>query len=256
MSPFVVIGQERSGTTLVQMLLNSHSALHCRGELFDPWQIDDDGNKIQDVSLLRARDANPGAFVSAAMQGADLSVPVKSGGATWIAKLGRNKGPRLGFKFLTQHHPMVLKEILPAHPDMPILHVTRANKLAQFASLQQVHETGRWTETRASAPVAPKLTLSPLWAVTQCNRLENEDFLLNQFLDQLPNPVLRLPYASLRDASRHTEMTAFLNVSDCTLTSPLKKQGQNRVLERFENADEIAAHFTAIGREAWLGAET
>ncbi|CUH52204.1 LPS sulfotransferase NodH [Shimia marina] len=255
MPSFVVLGQERSGTTLVQTLLNSHQDLLCRGELFDPWQIDDNGQKITDLSLVRARDALPKAFLTAAMDGADLAKPAPSRISRFAAKLTRGKRKRIGFKMLTHHHPLLFKEIIPASPDMAIIYVTRTNKLAQFASRQQVKETGRWTEARAQAPVAPKLKISPFWAAAECNRLENEDFLLSHYLEMLPNPVLQLEYASLSEGDLQAELVAFLDVSAQGLSSPLKKQGQNRVLDRFQNADEIATHFAAIEREAWLGPE-
>jgi len=39
------------------------------------------------------------------------------------------------------------------------------------------------------------------------------------------------------------------------LASPLVKQGQNRIIDRFENADILARYFGETGRGHWLEAE-
>ncbi len=118
----MIIGQARSGTTFVQTLMNAHPDILCRGELFDAWQIDHDGRKDTRLDAVRARDADPSGFLLRFLAGEGL----------------RRKPAHIGFKMLTQHHPRLLPDIIPAHPDMPIIHVSRDNKLAQFASNQQV----------------------------------------------------------------------------------------------------------------------
>lgn len=240
MPRFVILGQPRSGTTYLQTLLNSHPDLHCRGELFDPWQIDDDGTKTKAPEAIAARDLEPIAFFDRMMSGDGL---------------GRTP-PWMGAKILFQHHPRLFSELIANTPDLVILYVRRRNKLAQFASLQQVRKTGRWTDTGQDGKAqAPKLSPHPYWAKSECNRLENEDFFLERWLETLPNPVLTLEYTILPLPETQERVAGFLSMPGARFSSPLRKQGQNRILDRFENTDEIKAHFTAIGKAAWLGTE-
>lgn len=240
-APFLIIGQPRSGTTYLQTLLNAHPEIHCRGELFDPWQIDDDGTKTRGLDAVIARDAAPLAFLDARLAGADGGVP---------------DGARLiGAKILFQHHPRLLAEFIPARPQVKLIHVRRENKLAQFASHRQVEQSGRWTAT-APAPPAPQIAAGPFWAASECNRLENEDFLLAHWLGGLANPVLTVTYRGLFAPGFSDRVQEFLGVAQPrALHSPLIKQGQDRILDRFVEAEAIARYFRETGRGDWLEPE-
>ena len=239
--PFLIIGQPRSGTTYLQTLLNAHPEIHCRGELFDPWQIDDDGTKTRGLDAVIARDAAPLAFLDARLAGADGGLP---GGASLI-----------GAKLLFQHHPRLLAEFIPQRPEVRLIHVRRENKLAQFASHRQVEQSGCWTSTTPGPP-APQIAAGPFWAASECNRLQNEDFLLAQWLEGLDNPLLSVTYRGLFAPGFVARVQEFLGVErPCALRSPLVKQGQDRILDRFVEADAIARYFRETGRGHWLEPE-
>nr|WP_268968565.1 sulfotransferase [Palleronia pontilimi] len=227
----------RSGTTYLQTLLNAHPDIHCRGEMFDPWQIDDDGDKIHDTDALVARDRDPGGFLDRALAGDGLdTVP-----------------PVLGVKILFQHDPALFADVVPARPDLRLIHVVRSNKLAQFASMRQVEKTGAWTARADSAPV--KVKAGPFWALAECNRLCNQDHLLGVWLAGLPHARLTLEYRDLFAPEISGRLSDFLGSSRRDLSSPLRKQGQNRVIDRFQNAAEIEAHFRDRDLGHWLGPE-
>lgn len=235
--PFVIIGQERSGTTLVQTLLSSHSDIHCRGELFDTWQIDDGGRKDKSNAAIFARDTDPATFLKEKLEGRDLHRPLPS---------------VLGFKLLSHHNPNVMMKVIPDNPEWRIIHVRRANKLAQFASRQQVAKSGRWTSQGKKGP-APLIEVAPMWAVARCNALQLEDELLRHFLDTLPNPVHTVTYTTINQRETHRSILSFLGVDpDTALHSELKKQGHDRILSRFRNADEIELHFKGLKLEGWF----
>ena len=241
MKAFLIIGQPRSGTTYLQTLLNSHPRVHCRGELFDPWQIDDDGHKTKDFEAVIARDAAPEAFLDAKLAGEGLD--------------GAEGLHRIGAKLLFQHNPRIMSHYIPLRPELALIHVRRENKLAQFSSLQQVARTQQWTSTESRAP-APAIKAAPGWAAAECNRLENQDFLLSHWLETLPNPLLSLTYRALFAEDFESRVLDFLEVEPVgELRSPLVKQGGNRIIERFENADAITQYFRATGRADWLEEE-
>ena len=237
---FVIVGQERSGTTLAQTLVSSHPKILCRGELFDVWQIDDSGRKTTDPAALFARDADPEGFLRRKLAGEGLHPPVP---------------PIIGFKLLTQHNPDILMRVIAANPDWKIIHVRRENKLAQFSSRQQVGKTGKWTSL-TDAGHGPQINVAPKRALAQCNLLRLEDELLHSYLDRLANPLLTVRYETLYQSQTHHALAAFLGVDPkARLTSPLRKQGQNHILSRFENADDIRAQFEGSGLGHWLDDE-
>lgn len=236
---FLIIGQPRSGTTYVQTLVNSSRRMICRGELFDPWQIDDNGRKNRDLAAVRARDADPAGFLTDRLAAGNWADPPDWSGA----------------KVLFQHHFALFRDVIPANPSWHVVHVRRANKLAQFASQLQVNASGEWTRVRGKGD-APRIKCSPQWAMSETNRLANEDFLLSAWIDSLPNPVLRLEYDRINHRQTPQALIRFFGLSRFTrLHSPLVKQGQNRISERFENRQEIEEHFAAVGREDWLREE-
>ena len=235
--PFIIVGQERSGTTLMQTLLSSHPDVHCRGELLDPWQIDDDGQKTKDKDAIFARETDIDGFLREKLSGRDL----------------RRSIPKLlGFKLLTHHNPDAVLRVIPQNPEWRILHVRRQNKLAQFSSRQQVHKSGRWT-SQDEGHEAPLIEVAPKWAAAQCNSLRLEDELLHIYLKKIPNPVHTVHYTELHQLEIHRSILTFLGVNpDVRLQSSLKKQGQAQILSRFGNSDEIAEHFIGLGLESWL----
>ncbi|SEN45071.1 LPS sulfotransferase NodH [Pseudorhodobacter antarcticus] len=236
---FVIIGQARSGTTYLQTMLDSHPHIHCRGELFDPWQIDDAGRKTKDFDAIVARDANPCDFMDRMLAGEGMQRAAK--GVQVI-----------GAKILFQHSPDLMAQYIPMRPALRIIHVVRHNKLAQFASSAQVAKTKVWTATSQPAP-APLINAAPQWVSAECNRLQNQDFLLTHWLGSIANPVLTLTYQDLfRDAALQAALD-FLGVTATQkLNSALIKQGQRRIMDRFANPGPIAAYFATTGRADWL----
>ncbi|PRY24947.1 LPS sulfotransferase NodH [Aliiruegeria haliotis] len=241
MTYFVILGLPRSGTTYLQTLLNSDPRIQCRGESFDPWQIDDDGQKINDFDRLVARDANPAAFF-------DERLSLRKWGT-------KDALEAVGIKVLFQHNPRLLSDILPSRPDLKLIFVHRANKLAQFASMRHTEITGEWTRTGAGQP-APKLKAHVHWLTSQCNELANKDFLLGHWLQTLPNQLLTVEYRDMFAPGFDRRVLEHLGLPPgAGLSSPLRKQGNNTVVERYENADEIADYLTRVGKANWLGPE-
>ncbi len=237
---FVIVGLPRSGTTYLQTMLNAHPGVFCRGESFDAWQIDDAGHKTTDAAALLARDSDPGAFLD--------------------DRLALRDGPHgpleaVGIKILFQHNPALFSHLIADRPDIGVILVWRANKLAQFASERHAKLHKEWTRTTKGAPYPP-LDLNLRWIIEETQALQTRDHLLQLWLKSLPNPTLHVEYRALFDPGWPGRVCRFLGVAPTAdLASPLVKQGANTVLNRYANANEIAEYFTATGRQDWLGAE-
>ncbi len=237
---FVLIGLPRSGTTWLQTLLNSDPRVWCRGEPFDAWQIDANGRKTRDLPDLVARDADPGGFFDAFL------AETRPSGEPLAA---------IGLKILFQHHPALLQSVLPERPDLVLIHVMRENRLAQFASLRQAQITGRWTE-KQTPPTPEPLRVDPRWAAEAANEFETRDFLLARYLDTLPHRTLRISYTDLADSRVQAQIFGALGLTDSPAwSSPLHKQGANRVADRFSDPEAMRAYFEPTGRGHWLEPE-
>ena len=230
--PVFIIGHWRSGTTYLQTLLNSDPRILCRGESFDAWQIDDNGRKTTDYEAIVARDADPAAFLD--------------------DRLSLTEGPggpleAVGIKILFQHNPRLFTEVLPARPEVALIFVHRENKLAQFASMRHTQMTGEWTRTHPG-DLPPKLEAHVHWVAESCNELANKDFLLRHWLESLPNPLLCVEYREMFADGFPQALMTHLGLPESTpLHSPLMKQGNNTVVERFAGADTLATSY-ALGR--------
>lgn len=232
---FLLVGLPRSGTTWLQTLLNSDPRILCRGEPFDAWQIDDNGKKTRDLPALIARDADPGAFLDAFLDTGHAAT---------------------GVKVLFQHHPALLQRVIPDRPDLVLIHVTRENRLAQFASLRAAQLSGKWTATDG-APAAPHaLEVDPRWTAEMTNELETRDFLLARYLDTLPHRRLTLRYAELAAPGTQARVTEALGLPPGPpMSTPLSKQGANVIADRFADPAPLRAYFEGTGRGHWLDAE-
>lgn len=149
---FVVIGAERTGTTMLQGLLASHPELTSAGELFNPRAIDkdqitwlpgpDDGHHEERLALRHARPAEL------------LDRLVREGTARGHA--------RTGFKLLYYHgliDDRVLDALLSA-PEIPIVHLLRADRLRRHVSLLHAARSDRWVANRGD-PRPPRQPLQP-----------------------------------------------------------------------------------------------
>ncbi|MBS0125693.1 sulfotransferase [Thetidibacter halocola] len=272
MQRFIILGQPRSGTTHLTTLLDSHPDVICAGELFNPYIMMGMTNDAGDDAIL-ARDAAPRRAAEAFFEQAEA------------------EGARAaGFKFMLGHDIAVLKWI-SRNPDIRIIYIRRANKLAQVASLIKANQTREWVDNEvANTPLRRvmrrvrivyqglfvlgrkerpnlvptirdidengRLIVGPRRISQRWHDLATSDFLASQWLRSTPNKVLRLEYVASLKPEAHERICRFLGVStDAEIASPLRKQGANRVIDRFANQKQISDYFTRRGLAHWLGEE-
>lgn len=125
--PIFVLGQPRTGTTLVERIITSHSRVHSAGEL-------------QQFSLAIRRLSeydNPRRF-SAELFAAALGLDFARLGQTYIETTRRMQGATPHFVDKLPQNYLMIPLILTALPNARIVHVTRNPMDACFASFKQL----------------------------------------------------------------------------------------------------------------------
>jgi tetratricopeptide (TPR) repeat protein len=126
-SPIFVLGQPRTGTTLVERIISSHSQVHSAGEL-------------QQFSLAIRRIGNyqdPRRFSQAFFAAAKTMDPEKIG-ALYMQTTDRMRGSTPRFVDKLPQNFLLIPMILKALPGARIVHLTRDPMDACFASYKQL----------------------------------------------------------------------------------------------------------------------
>ena len=126
-SPIFVLGQPRTGTTLVERIITSHSQVHSAGEL---QQL---GLAVRRLSQYR----NPKRFSAELFQSARELEPGKIGGM-YLQTSSKMRGDTPRFVDKLPQNYLLLPIILKALPNAKIIHLVRDPMDACFASFKQL----------------------------------------------------------------------------------------------------------------------
>jgi tetratricopeptide (TPR) repeat protein len=126
-SPIFVLGQPRTGTTLVERIISSHSQVHAAGEL------QQFGLALRRLSQYR----NPRRFSVELFDDASKLDPVKIGGL-YLQTSDRMRGSTPRFIDKLPQNYLMIPLILKALPNAKIVHLVRDPMDACFASFKQL----------------------------------------------------------------------------------------------------------------------
>ena len=126
-SPIFVVGQPRTGTTLVERIITSHSQVHSAGEL-----------KQFSTCLRRLSDYHEPKRYSAKLAGLAAEVDCKKLGKAYMATTAKMRGSLPRFVDKLPPNYLYLPLILKALPKAKIIHLTRNPMDACFASFKQL----------------------------------------------------------------------------------------------------------------------
>jgi LPS sulfotransferase NodH len=154
--PFIILGRPRTGSTLLQALLNSHSHLRVFGELFALYNL-------------------PGWGIEPALKSPDTIALIQSDPVKFLEQYLFNSLPRrliaspfkphlraVGFKlFYDQAHEapwQVVWSWAKDRKDLKIIHIKRRNILKSHLSQRRAQVSRSWISTSVGEP-APSLRL-------------------------------------------------------------------------------------------------
>lgn len=235
---FVIIGQERTGSTLLQMLLQSHPNVLSLGELFN-------GNiEIRRKSPIRAINEGEDPILFADQHLFDTN---------------QSSITSIGFRLFYTHAKIgswkhIWKYI--ADQNLKIIHLKRKNLLDRYLSFQVAQRTKEWAKTNSKGPIkSPRVTIN----VQDCVRSFNEtEWFYNHIESQfVNNEIYELYYEDLTSSLEFEskKIQEFLGLNFHNLSSPTRKQQKKPKREVIENYDNLKSRLTEGVQQKWAQAK-
>ena len=246
MGKFVVISTQRTGSTLLIKLLDSHPAVLCAGEIFfpasgseyaiRPYVEQSAGRKLRH-QILRSK------FVK-----------------TFLDEFYAQDGfGAIGFKYMysqARHIPRCYPSVLRYIEDnkIPVIHGVRKNSLRVMLSRLSSKSSGVY---RTTTPVKSRPIYVPVDTLArELSRLQEEDSKWEKKLSGLP--YMQVDYESLvsNRAVEEKRLLDFIGIEyQGALTSPFQKVGANNIQTVIENYNEVERELKGTEFEWFLADE-
>lgn len=224
-TPFVIVADLRTGSTLLSATLDRHPQIRCRGELFHPDDFPD--NQLPAESR-----------------------PALSGPALVARALADDDVQAAGFRAMVFHPDPAERpqwagawQALAAQRDLHVIVLRRADVLAQFASLAIAQQTGRYNphpgDPLYDPDHRPRVHLDPDALRHWID--ERADLYAQRCAQLAGHPTLELTYEQLAQSWDDTLacIEAFLGVDQKPLTPAKQKQEQRTLSDMIVNYDEL-----------------
>lgn len=244
MKKFVIVSTQRTGSTLLMRLLDSHPKVLCPGEIFFPGA----GNAY----ALRHRVES-----SFEQRFRHLIARKKFTDDYLIEFYGQDGFDAIGFKYMYSQsryiprlYPSVLQYILDQR--IPVIHSIRENYLRVVLSRIVSKSTGVYHANKASGP-PPPVELPVKRLVSELDNLRMQDVSWSEKLSK--NPYLKVTYESLQsDASdRLCHVQSFIGVDyEENLSTPFVQLSNASLSERISNYSAVEKALTGSDFEYCL----
>lgn len=245
--PAVLLAAPRTGSHLLLNLLNSSGRVFFDAELMNLVTISVFGQNLKPEeagALYALRSNDPVAFLKAMM-----------------TRSHHVDGRRLedvavrGFK-LFPHQSHAAFDWVLAEPSMRIVHLYRENLLAEYSSLLVAYAEGHWV----GGPASLRSKRIRFEAARFQRFLDTKQRYLDDVREKLAargSDVIEIEYSAF---SRQTvnQVLAFLTrgPSDADLDAlGLQRQLADRVIDRFDNPDDVMRCLAQLGQERWADVE-
>ena len=224
---FVVLATPRSGSNWLCSLLNSHPAILCHHEIFNPegvhYALSARGGEL-DFGSVAQRDREP------------LQVMER----VWTETLGHQV---VGFKISRGQSQAVLDAVLEDRGVRKLL-LGRNNRIRSFVSERIAEITGEWESYHGLnlSGQEPAIAVEPQ-ALRQ-HVLDNEHFCrqIHRALEASAQPVLEVCYERLHQPDEIVRVLGWLGVStEIELQPGTRKQNTTELRRLISNFDELEA---------------
>lgn len=220
---FVLASFGRTGSTWLTMLLRSHPAILCHGEVFNLPEIKYapgyvDRSKTPSCWTAASRDHDPTAFLE----------------ALFLEDLGHQA---VGIKMLNWHHPDLLFD-LARRPDVHKVILRRRNRIRAFLSRVRSQALSRWVRDSYDGM---RVRLDPDELLAYVRRYDR--FYEQMLTTSHGTPMREVLYEDLLDDPQSArDVVEFLGVepSEIPLHAGLPRQSDDRTRDVVTNFEELS----------------
>lgn len=239
---FVIVSEERTGSTLLQMLLDSHEQVICWGEVLNP-SDDIRRNSVPGyVPILGVKD-DAIEYLDSHLYGQ-------------VPDAVRAVGFRLMYSHARTGRWEEARRRIAEDDEIRIIHLTREDLLARYLSHRLAQRDGSWISTSQSAEAGGETIRLD---IEDCVRSFTESELNQEEADRVfsAHPKYDLTFERITgdpDAESRNVLE-FLGVEYQPLSSPTKRQQTRSKREVIENYEELR-HFLTRGERSkpkWQG---
>jgi LPS sulfotransferase NodH len=223
---FLIVSEERTGSTFLEMLLNSHEQIICRGEILNPSEEIRRTAMPLSLSVLGAED-DASEYLDGSLYG---QVPdhVRAVGFRLMYSHARTGGWENARRRIVDDR------------EIRVIHLTREDLLARYLSYRLALRDGRWIATdEAPQPVSDTIHLD----VEDCVKSFVESEVNQEAADRefSSHPMYDLTYEKLTTdfEAESRRVLEFLGVEYRPLFSPTRRQQTRSKREVIENFDEL-----------------
>lgn len=245
--PAVILAAQRTGSHLLLNLLNSTGRVFFDAEILNEKQISVFGGNLrhEDAGLLHyVREHDPAHFARLMM-----------------ARSHHIDGRRLdgipvrGFKLFAKHSKKAMDWVMD-EPQMRIVHLHRANLLAEYSSLLVAYADGHWVGGPESLR-RRRIDFDAGRFLRFVDMKRRYIDSVRERLAQRAGPSTEIEYSEFTRARLNDVLGFLLGApQDAEFASlGIKRQLADRVIERFDNPDEVMRCLAALGQEGWAGVE-
>lgn len=223
---FVVLAEMRTGSNLLEAILNAFPGVVCHGELFNPYFIGRH-NCTEFLGIdLPAREADPLALLTRLRAAPELT----------------------GFRFFHDHDPRVLAHLLADRRCAKIV-LTR-NPIESYVSLQIARATGQWKLTNVTRQKTARPSFDAAGFEAHLQALQGFQIDLMRALQVSGQTAYYIDYEDLQDLevlnglARHLGIEAQIDA----LPRNLKKQNPEPLPDKVDNPEAMAAALARLDR--------
>lgn len=221
-TPFVIVADLRTGSTLLSSSLNRHPDIRCYGELFHERDLPDNQPPGCDRHRLSAA-----ALV-------DHTIGLREAEAVGFRAMLSHPGPE-------RPQWSDLWDSLAARPDLRVVHLHRANLLAQYASLLVATQTGVFHPSPDSPAPASRPRLRVARDRFEAWIAEREALRARRKRALGARPSMEISYEELTGSwpGSIARILGFLGASQVPLAQAKRKQERRPLSEIIVNYDEV-----------------
>lgn len=237
---FVILAAQRTGSTMLTSMLNSHPELRCFGELY-------------------ARDRSTAIEVFA-----DLPAKLRDRflyddeerTRRWrhlLHGIGWRQKVAWGFKLMNNQHKRVRRYLIE-ESDCLLIVLKRRNALAMHASSENAKLNRQCGRDRDGGVTPARAVFNRDNFLWHLDRYESRYQMVEQAIRAAGRKFLATDYETLKGAGGHDEQTrilTYLGVAPRNLVANTIKRESGNVLDRFENPDVAWTCIDQLGHPEW-----